>query len=181
MIPNIRAKYTEPLFPNTKEGQQMAESKEPNGYYQGLLSDEDAEYLAGYDYAVEQMLQSVIYNLADSLEELVEDEILDQDAIDEVEEKAGEFFDKAMDGKALDVLDYVENPQARLVFEVFRVIFDWAEMERDELGTSMIETMGEEEYQKCRERLAEGYKNAVVRQCERWTEQRTEQSESGTE
>ena len=182
MIPNIRAEYTMPLFPNTKEGKQMIKDKEPNGYYQGLLSDEDAEYLAGYDYAIEQMLASLIYNISDYFDELVEDEIISEESLDLVEELAGDFVDGELDeeGKRLE-LSEIKDPMARLIFTVFRAVFDWAEMERDELGTSMIESMGEEEYQKCRERLADGYKNAIVRQCENWAKQRAEQSESDAE
>lgn len=177
LIPDIRSKEIKPLYPNTAEGQKMLKEKPENGYYQGYLNDEDANYLAGYDYAVEEMLAGVIFNISDALYEVSEDYEDDEleKATEELESVANEFLDKKLSNSNEDFdLASVKNPKARLILSVFNEIFNWAEMERDELGTSLIESMGKEEYKVCRERCMNGYKNAVMKQCEAWEKQRAE-------
>lgn len=89
-------------------------------YNEKYLKDKDAEFIRGFDYAVENMLN--IFNNLDvypDVEELLDDK-------------------KAIlkEGKAELVRDALE---------------EWVEMARDEVITSMIESMDETEYQRIKE------------------------------
>ena len=91
-------------------------------YNQKYLDEQDATFLKGYDYAVEQ-----IRNLFSNLE-----------AEPELEELLDDAKAVIMDGKAEIARDAID---------------DWAEMERDELITSMIDCYDEEKYQQIKERV----------------------------
>lgn len=90
-------------------------------YNQKYLNEKDAEFIKGYDYAVEQIKNLFEGNLGATpeLEELLDD-------------------NKAiiLEGKAEIAKDAIE---------------EWAEIERDEVITSMIEGYDDDEYQRIKE------------------------------
>ena len=158
-IPDIRNPIEEPLYKNTKGGQEEVNTE--NDYYQGILSEEDANYLAGFDYAVEDVLEGFLFNLEmylDDLEECGFDDI----RLGNFDRHFKEFIEKERSGEPLD-LDTIKDTQIRLIFTLFRKFHNYAEMSRDEMGTSMIDSMSDEQYEECKKKYKDGYKNALLR------------------
>lgn len=153
-IPDIRDKY-EPDFRCNKTDAE----KQENAYYQGYLNEKDAEYLAGFDYAVEDTLESFCYNL-----DIYEDDILESCEIDfdAFRDAFSTFIEREYTDDELD-LDTIDDKQIRLILALFRAFQHYAEMERDEMGTSLIENMEEADYDECRRKCKEGYKNILLR------------------
>lgn len=95
-------------------------------YNQKYLNDNDKEFVKGFDFAVEQVL-----NLVDNNADVYPDfeEILNRD-------------------KAVINVD-----KEKIVHEA---IEQWLESERDMLITSMIDNMGEEEFESIKEKVDSG-------------------------
>ena len=148
-IPDIRDKY-EPDFTGNKTDAE----KQENAYYQGYLNEKDAEYLAGFDYAVEDTLESFCCNLdiyADELEACGFD-------LEAFNATFNDFIEKEYSDEPMN-----EDTPTQIALTLFRAFQHYAEMERDEMGTSLIENMSESEYDECREKCKAGYKNALLR------------------
>ena len=152
-IPDIRDKYEPDFKGNTPESE-----RQENAYYQGYLNDKDAEYIAGYDYAVDDVFESFFYNIdiyADDIEECDVD-------FEAFEHYFSEFIAREYTDEPLD-LDEVGDTHIRLMLTMFRSFQHYAEMERDEMGTGLIENMEESEYDECRKNCKNGYKNVLLR------------------
>ena len=91
-------------------------------YNQKYLTQRNKDFVAGYDYALEQ-----VQNLFNNLEVFPDLEQLLDDNVALVKEHK---------------VDMVQT-----------CIEDWAEMNRDELITSMIDSMDENEYQEIKQRV----------------------------
>lgn len=148
-IPNIREIIKKPLTSLGKE--------EENGYYQGYLDDQRAEFLAGYDYAVEEIFTNFFYNLDVYLDRL------DECGFDDVRlDKFSKVFEDFQENEEFDI-ENVQDTSVRLLLTLIECFQDWAEMERDEVGVSLIESMSDEEYEECVEKYKAGYKNTLVK------------------
>ena len=156
-IPDIRAEIEEPLYKGTKGSFEPRE----NPYYQGLLNEEGANYVVGFDYAVEQVAEDFLYNLnlyQDELEECGFDDV----RLNKFEGHFSDFLEREFTDAPLD-LDTITDTQIRLILTLFRAFSDYSEMVRDEIGVSLIEGMTEEEQEQCRAKFKEGYKNYLLR------------------
>ena len=155
-IPDIRDPF-EPDF----TGQKTDAEKEENAYYQGYLNEKDAEYIAGYDYAVEVMFESFFYNL-DIYTDEHEDCGFDDQRLASFNRHFSDFIQKENTSEPLD-LETIEDSHIRLLLSMYRSFHHYAEMERDEIGTGLIEGMEEADYDDCREKCKQGYKNILLR------------------
>lgn len=158
---DIREQFIKPLFENTKGGREMLENPEPNAYYQGNLDEQSANYLAGYDYAVENVLTEFFQNLISYLDQLEESGFDDQ-RLKAFDKHFLEFIAKEGTNEPLD-LDTIEDTQIRLVLTLIRTFWDYAECQRDEIGVSLIELMDDEERAECQDKCKAGYKNYLLR------------------
>lgn len=92
----------------------------PNPYYQEMLKGTpDEEFVKGFDWALDEVANCILYNL-----EVVSDELENDSEI--------------------DLLKVLQNNAEK----VNNAIKKYTEMERDVLITSMIDNMDEEEYEK---------------------------------
>lgn len=158
-IPDIRNPKIETLYKNT-EGAKDIDGKE-NPYFQGYLDDKSAEFLAGYDWAIEKIFDSFFYNLdiyADELDEVGFDDV----RIKNFDKFYVDFLEKEYTDSPIEI-DSIKDSKIALILAIYRAFKDYAEGERDELGVSMIESMSEADYKASRERYKAGYKNAVLR------------------
>ena len=131
---------------------------ENNNYYQGYLNDSDAEYIAGYDYAVEDIFEEFMYNL-DVYTNDFRDLGVDLDAFNNTFK---DFIEKEYTDDAIDLKD-ISDTQIRLILTLFRTFQDYAEMKRDDMGASLIESMSDAEFEECKQRYKDGYKNVILR------------------
>lgn len=93
-------------------------------YNEKYLNDKDKEFVAGFDWATEQM-QNLYHNL-DTYER-----------------------DMNITGEDMNIIRYLKNHKdTREKF--FECLADWIEMARDEMITSMIDNMDDEEYERIR-------------------------------
>ena len=157
IIPNIRDKFVKPLFENTKVGKEMLENPEPNAYYQGNLDEESASYIAGYDHVVEEVLPNFFQNLIMYLDQFEECGFDDQ-RVSALNNHLTEFLALEKTDTPLD-LDTISDSQIRLVLTIIRTFWSYAEMERNDIGTSFIESMSDEERAECQDKCKAGYKN----------------------
>ena len=160
-IADIREPFVKPLFENTKEGKKMIENPERNYYYQGYLDEEGANYIAGYDYAVEQTFTNFLYNLniwLDDFEECGFDDI----RMDKFNKQFQEFVERESTDNPMD-LESVKDCSVKLILTLYRRFQEYAEMERDEVGVGLINSMSDEEKEQCRRLYEDGYKNLLLR------------------
>ena len=165
-IPDIREPVINTLYKGTA-GADAVDGKE-NPYFQGFLNDNDANFLAGFDWIVEEVLTSFLYNL-DVCEDELQECGFEAENQGDFYEILNQFLEQEETDSPMD-LTQLDNDKIALILALYRGFRKWAECERDELGTSMIEAMSEEEYEECRERSKAGYKNAVTKEAE--TEQK---------
>lgn len=156
ILPDIRNKVVEPLYANTKGGKE--EDKE-NAYYQGYLNDRDAEFITGYDWFVEQLLSSFIYSMADRLND---EDLLTNKQYRELTEIIPLFVESFKNDQDFDFDENINDNTVRVILESITSIMIDAELERDELGVSFIDNMDDEEYDECKKKYEDGYKNAVL-------------------
>lgn len=152
-IPDIRSKFEIDFQGN--------ETSEENSYYQGYLNEKDAEYLAGFDYAVEDTLESFCYNL-DIYSDALENCGFDEDKFTKFYNDFSLFIEQEYTDNPLDI-ESIEDEQIRLILTLFRAFQHYSEMKRDEIGSSLIEGMEESDYVECRQKCKDGYKNVLLR------------------
>lgn len=157
-IPDIRNPIDEPLYKNT---QGSYEPKE-NAYYQGYLNDRDAEFLAGYDYCIETVIRNFFYNLDLNMDEM-EEGGYDYQRLHRFNEHYSEYLKSIDEGKEFD-LESISDSNIRLLISIIDSLFDYAECDRDEIGTSMIDNMSDDEYDEAVEKYKAGYRNILVKE-----------------
>lgn len=119
----------------------FADTRNDDIYNRDFLNSADAEFMNGFDYAVEQIRNLIENNLDVYETELTE--VLDED----VKPLEDEIF-----ATREDLFEIVEENKELLA----TIVMDWAERESDQMVTSMIDGMDEEEYKSIREKkLAE--------------------------
>lgn len=100
--------------------------REDDNYNQKYLSCNDKEYVNGYDYAVEDVLESFFDNIDD--------------------------FDFDVDGEDYDIGKILSNHPA--ILEKFKEVLKFHfESERDSMVTSMIDNYSDEEYSAIRTKV----------------------------
>lgn len=89
-------------------------------YNQKYLNEKDKEYIKGYDYAVEEVLESFFGNI--------------------------EMYDLSVEGEDIDIGRILENHES-ILNKLKESMMDYFESSRDEMITSMIDNMDEKEYE----------------------------------
>lgn len=130
MFRNVREKYDQ--YPFTKK------KDTPNPYYEKYLNTDDSNFLDGYDWAVNEEAKHFLENMLEHLEEFdkehfirigkINEDILMRDDVSETELK--------------DV-----NDETVFLYRLKEAFMEHLEMSRNEIVTSMIENMDEEEYE----------------------------------
>lgn len=138
-IPDTRRTYSK-LYGKTKE----------NSYYEGYLNDTDAEYVAGFDWVTDLVLRNFFHEgNAEDVYDILVDNVAN---ISENEE----------------LITYLENlssdERKNIVKAIKFLVLDHIEMDRDELITSMIDSMDDDELAKLKEAYNNGRRNSVLKQ-----------------
>lgn len=148
IIPNCREKYIKDTLSSTD-----IDKKEINPYWYGLLLGKDAEYLMGYDFNTE----FVVNNLFDNLDAFANE--LEEIGIN-IEELDTEIVNGASDTNEKETRPckwYCEYSQEELdsmnnttkMFLLFKYMLNrYIEDNRDMLVTSMIDNMNDKIYTK---------------------------------
>lgn len=159
-IPCIREKYKTSIY--TKEEKE----KELNAYWQGFLNDQGIETLNTYDFTVD-IVENFFENLevyqdefADVIDRyknvtgkpatinMSEDDMLITDVVNtELFNKDDDFSEEDIKSTSLPVL------LARTMYEC---MMHWLDMHRDELGVSMLDGMGDAEYENLKDAVLHG-------------------------
>lgn len=101
----------------------IPDCREDDDYNEKYLNHDDKEYIKGYDYAVEDALDSFFNNIGD--------------------------FDFDVDGEDIDLGKILLNHET-ILNKLKEAMKEHFESERDEMITSMIDNMDDEEYAKIR-------------------------------
>lgn len=126
----------------------MFNKGKPNGYYEGYLNDKDASYVAGFDWVVDYCLKNYFSDTQDLLDDITENLSMATD-----------------NDKLCDLITNLsDNDKNILALAIKNAILDRIEIERDELITSMIDSMSDEEYESFKKKFEEGHRNDVLRQ-----------------
>ena len=112
-------------------------TEEPNPYYQEYLNKDDDNFLDGYDWATEEEIVGFFNNLDVFLDDLDNDILFDPEKLDENLLAAEEVTDE--DKKAA-------SKETRFMLWLKESLLQYMELSRDELVTSMIDAMEDEEY-----------------------------------
>ena len=115
-------------------------------YNEKYLNERDKEFIAGFDWAIENAVDNFFYN---NFEKGLDDhEFVGHTMVEELpdslkKEIEVEFEDSHKEVRKIETIaDYVRSK-----------ILDWCEYERDNLITSMIDNMDEKEYKSIKERV----------------------------
>ena len=100
--------------------------REDIDYNQAYLDNADKEYLKGMDFQADQALN--FFNNMDAYED---------------------EFD--IEGEDINLINFLNN-HSKILDKLKECIDDWLETQRDEMITSMIDNMDEEEYKKNKEK-----------------------------
>lgn len=156
-IPNIRKKY--------KVGFSGEEDRsEINPYWHGFLNDKDYDAMLTYDFAAntvenffenldiyQEVFSDIIKRYAEVHGESTETAIYDESEQDVVNtpvfNKPGELSDEDIKSVSL---------QALLARTMYECMMEWLDMQRNELGVSMIDEMSEEEFEKIKHAVLSG-------------------------
>lgn len=119
-------------------------------YNQKYLREKDAEFVRGFDWCCENAVDVFFDNMEDFfgidsyLMHILKEEIPEQDH--EEYEWTNSFDERIVEKRT--VKTYLDAIRAHLI--------DWVEMHRDELITSMIDSMDDDEYNKIKEKVDGG-------------------------
>ena len=98
-------------------------------YNQKYLNEKDKDYIGGYDYCVDPTVSTFFDNL------------------DFMDGEVQAIFEK-------EVRKDLQKEGIRTVGDYVRIkLFEWIEMERDELRTAMIDEMNDDEYDAIKEKV----------------------------
>lgn len=138
-IPDTRRTYSK-LYGKTKE----------NSYYEGYLNDKDAEYVAGFDWVTDLVLRNFFHedNAEDAYDVLIEN-------VENISKN--EHLIKYLEALSSD-------DKKDIIKAIKFLVLDHIEMDRDELITSMIDSMDDDEFAKLKEAYNNGRRNSVLKQ-----------------
>lgn len=123
----------------------IADGRTDETYNQKYLNREDKEFLRGFDWCVEMAADNFFGNEMFGLVD--EDGHLGHVLCEEVPESMQEEYEvETLEGETIKI-------RVRTYADLIRSkLRDWMEMERDELITSMIDDMDDDEYEANREK-----------------------------
>ena len=161
-IPDTRYKMVPPYFEGTW-GDKKEEHKD-NAYWQGYLGENDSKWVAGYDQAIDDMLN--MFNNMECFEEYLEamgldvEDMIQPDDVPDLETCAEEPIYNLSDN-LLSEMTY----EVRVQIGFMQMLMHWMENERDELITGILDN--DEDYEEHVKNVRDyGYKNAVIRRIE---------------
>lgn len=73
-IPNVRERYIDPLFPNTKGGEELTDAENP--YWEGNLNESNATFVKGFDFLA-KYLDTLVGNAFETIEYELESDGMD--------------------------------------------------------------------------------------------------------
>lgn len=117
----------------------------PNPYYEGFLNEEDKDEIDGYDYLADNVVDSFFFNMDihDRIMDAFKDAGLDLDKVDHSVLISRRDASDEITQKEWDKL----NPETKLVLSIKEGLEYYIERDRDELITSMIDNMDEQDYE----------------------------------
>jgi hypothetical protein len=104
----------------------IPDCREDESYNEKYLNETDKEYIRGYDYAVEEVLETFFANL--------------------------DCYDFRVDGEDIDLGLILENHES-IADKLKDAMKQWFESERDQMITSMIDHMDDNEYEQIKEKV----------------------------
>ena len=136
----------------------IPDCREDEYYNQKYLKGEDREFVNGFDYCAEETVDC----LFDNLDTMFDDDSYIMHVLNEEVPKQEEYDMEWTFGHK-----ETEHRVVKTYADLLRMkILEWVEMERNELITSMIDSMDEDEYKAIKERVdgrvAEGNGQTVV-------------------
>ena len=156
-IPDCREKYLKDIkksvLPVTaREGQ-------INPYWYGLLKGDDREFLKGYDWNTMHAVNSLFDNLdvySEYLEEVgINCDEIDEDIVNGAVGTLNENLAEVTDQRKVWTLDDFSEEElgkmsmsTKLMLTIKHIVSDWIEQSRDELVSSMVESMDDKEHAK---------------------------------
>lgn len=148
--------------------------REDGTYNEKYLTDNNAAYVAGFDWAVAEL-----NNAAENYEELGSN-------IEDISESSKAQYEWVMQELTGEDLYWILSNRPDLRNWLWNLLNNWVELGRDELITSMIDDMSEEDYSKVKAIVDnEGWKNPVLMQQEEigipFGEEGTVESKKGNE
>lgn len=119
-------------------------------YNEKYLNEKDTEFVRGFDWATEMAVDNFFDNFGFDIK--LEDSYLSHFLLEEMPEHMQEEYtmeftfadkkNKEEDRKAVTYLDYIRYK-----------VLEWIELGRNDLITSMLDNMGEEEYEKIKAKV----------------------------
>lgn len=104
----------------------IPDCREDESYNEKYLNETDKEYIKGYDYAVEEVLETFFANI--------------------------DVYDLRVDGEDIDLGLILENHES-IADKLKDAMKQCFESERDQIITSMIDHMDDEEYEQIKEKV----------------------------
>ena len=104
----------------------IPDARTDDTYNEKYLNEKDKEYIKGYDYAVEEVLESFFANM--------------------------DIYDMSVDGEDIDIGRILTNHE-EIAEKLKESMKDYFESERDQMITSMIDHMCDEEYKTIKEKV----------------------------
>lgn len=98
----------------------IPDCREDENYNEKYLNETDKEYIRGYDYAVEEVLETFFSNI--------------------------DVYDLRVDGEDIDLGLILENHES-ILNKLKEAMHEHFESSRDEMITSMIDNMDDKEYE----------------------------------
>ena len=115
-------------------------------YNQKYLGNDDKKYIEGYDWCAEEVVDNFFDNLEDTFgHDSYIMHVLNDEIVEDKHEEYDWTYTFGGTEEHREVRTYADLIRARLI--------DWIEGERDELITSMIDAMPNEEYDANKERV----------------------------
>lgn len=149
-------------------------SKTPNCrddeyYNEKYLNEADSEYINGYDSSIDDNIDNFFTNLMnweDDIKEALFPDPEDEEKVNEAVKMNFETIwndDMYYSDYQIEDLEAM-SPYTRLFLFLKEKMLEWAEGNRNEMITSMLENMDESEYDGLKKKADAGeYKNAIVR------------------
>lgn len=165
-IPNCRPKMAKEAGSAYRKTSEIPED-EINAYYYGLLESPDKDFVCGYDWNTERVINNLFDNLdiyANKFEEIgINIDDVDTDIVNGAYDEANINFNNEFADKRpvkwycqydIEEIEAMNTP-TKLMLLMKYIINDYIEMQRDELVTSMIEDMDDKDHERRMKEVAD--------------------------
>lgn len=134
-------------------------------YNEKYLNEIDSECITGYDFSIEDNINNFFNNISNWENDIAYALGLSEEESVNIDE---EILDSDKDIEDYDESEFKEmGVVTALLITLKQRMLEWAENNRDEMITSMIENMKDSEYDELKAKADTGeYKNAILRQRE---------------